>query len=173
MNDATLISLPSQSLAPSSDVMQQLLGPARTNVQHSRFTDAEFIYTPSQIALASLSLASTAAEELVKGYLDVKEKRALQVQRSARDKRQAWRAQQNAKKTKQQDRGASEVQDDPVSEDAPLGMRREALDNLLHEIKRMIQAREKQGTSDIEQVRAIDKKLKQCANPELDPKSRM
>ena len=53
MRYQTLPDIPLDDLSKAYDA-------ALTNIRASRLTDAEFIYTPSQIALASLSIASPA-----------------------------------------------------------------------------------------------------------------
>ncbi|KAK4701463.1 cyclin H, partial [Phenoliferia sp. Uapishka_3] len=68
------LSLDLQTTEPDSDLVSETDSKAQSFIRHSRLTDAEFIYTPSQIALASFRLANPT---IVDTWIGTKESRRL------------------------------------------------------------------------------------------------
>lgn len=158
-----------------------ILGPARAQVQQSRLTDAELIYTPAQIAMACVRSASEEGKRLVSLYLEQKEHRAREAKRQQREQREAWRATERQRLEKKGIKAeeipnglhAAAEEEEEKDIEAPLGMNRKEIDHTLQEICQMINASADKGVSDVEKVKEIDKKLKSCQNPERVPSSRL
>lgn len=91
----------------SGEDLKDLLAPAQSNLRLSRLTDAELIYTPSQIAMACVRAASEQAKDLVGKFLDLKEKRATEAALKGKAAREAWRQKEKEKQEKRQQQGAS------------------------------------------------------------------
>lgn len=173
--------LPSQQTIqppPSQDTVRSLVDLARQNLKQSRFTDAELIYTPSQIALASLRLGSQEGREIVEKYLEAKEGRAREAGLKAEQERESWRQKKSrsglAQKT-QEDQGEGrerEKMDESIKR-APLGIPSSDINNILSEIERLVEERKRTADDDVELFKSIDKKVKLCQNPENLPMSRM
>lgn len=163
--------------------MHELLAPGRANVQNARLTDAELIYTPSQIALACLRAASEKGAELVRLYVETKVKRAREAKSAEREKRNAWRAAERQRLERRGVKGESlpaalrsgreETEDKADVAASGLGMPWDALEQIFSEIADMIARKAEAGAGDVEHVKEIDKKLKQCQNPERMPNSRL
>jgi cyclin H len=160
--------------SPSADTIRSLIEPARNNLKQSRFTDAELIYTPSQIALACLSLSSDTGKEIADKYLAEKEERAKGVTEKAKEERLGW-VQKKSKLDVQEKKDVPEIIDVDAeeTEDAPLGISQPILRKILSEIENLVQEKMRTAHGDVEQVKPIDKKLKLCQNPENMPNSRM
>ncbi|SPO26220.1 related to Cyclin H [Ustilago trichophora] len=184
--------------------VHKLAADAHAKLAQARLTDAEFIYTPSQIALACL-WAVEGGKEIVSKWLDVKESRARTVALGAKARRQALRESETARAAKAKiaqarrtkgKAGAKAAEDElaaassnpaPVVEfedelisSQPLGMGRDELEKVLGEIEALISARETggftgkgKGAEDVERVKEIDMRQKQCMNPEKVPGSRL
>jgi cyclin H len=144
-----------------------LIEPARNNLKQSRFTDAELIYTPSQIAIACLRLSSSAGKEMVAKYLEAKNSRAKAAREREREEREEWAR----KKSKNGKEGTAVV--DLTDDSAEQTILQPNIDGILNEIERLIEEKMRTAHGDVEQVKPIDKKLKLCQNPENMPNSRM
>jgi cyclin H len=162
--------------APSTDAVRSLVEPARNHLKQSRFTDAEFIYTPSQIALACVKLASVTGRDLVDKYVAVKERRARVARLKSKQERQAWKQRKGKNGTAQKEvDGASNPQADADEgyQQSPLGISEDDLKTILSEVERLVEEKVKTVTEDVDLVKTIDKKLKLCQNPENSTNSRM
>ncbi|PWN37363.1 cyclin-like protein [Meira miltonrushii] len=161
--------------APTTDMMAAILAPARANVQQSRFTDAELIYTPSQIALACVHSSCSEGKEAVERFLEAKFKRTKENWQKEIEQRQKWRATERQKLEK---RGVKEdalpqaVKDVEVPLDSEESGRMDSKQTLavLAEIEEMISSHVAQTN---EKVKEVDKKLKMCSNPERMSNSRL
>lgn len=200
--------LDSQSLAspPSREAIHALTAASHKNLSSSRLTDAEFIYTPTQIALACIRASEgggVTGKELVEKWLDAKEASARAAQTKAKAAREKLRADERQRLARakvaaaQKARGkvgarAAEEEvaaapppptvefDDTLIEAQPLGMTRSDLHKVLDEIETLFKDRETKGYTglgkgpeDMERVREIDKRQKECMNPEKVPGSRL
>ncbi|MCO5596176.1 hypothetical protein L7F22_050236 [Adiantum nelumboides] len=161
--------------APSTDTMAAILTPARGNVQQSRFTDAELVYTPSQIALACIHSSCSEGKEAVERYLEAKQKRSKENWQREMDQRQKWRAMERQKLEKKgvkEDalpKALKEVEVSLESEESGRMDKKQTL-AILAEIEEMISSHVAQTN---EKVKEVDKKLKVCSNPERMPNSRL
>lgn len=204
-----------QTLAepPSREAVHALAASSHSHLTNSRLTDAEFIYTPSQIALACLRAAEGAqasGRDLVNRWLDSKEARAKTQSLAAKAERVKERALEQERQNKAKLAAAKRAKgkaglkaaedaiaaaaaaaassapppaveyDDTVIELQPLGLSRTDLEKVLDEIEALFKAREAggytgigKGSDDIEQVKEIDKRQKQCMNPEKVPGSKL
>jgi len=193
---------------PSREDVHKLAAEAQTNLTNSRLTDAEFIYTPAQIALACIRAVTTPnGKELVSRWLDDKESRARAANLSAKATRSALREAERARAAKAKialarrtkgKAGAKAAEDeiaaaasstapaapvefdDELLESRPLGMSRTELEQTLDEIEKLIKDKETggytghgKGNEDVERVKEIDKRQKQCMNPEKVPGSKL
>lgn len=195
---------------PSREEVHKLVAGARTNLVNSRLTDAEFVYTPAQIALACIrAIADPNGKEMVTRWLDVKESRLRAATLSAKAKRVALREAETARAAKAKialarrtkgKAGAKAAEDeiaaataaasaapaaavefeDELLESQPLGMSRSELEQTLDEIEKLIKDRETggftglgKGDADKDKVTEIDKRQKQCMNPEKVPGSKL
>lgn len=161
--------------APTTDAMAAILAPARANVQQSRFTDAELIYTPSQIALACVHSSCSEGKEAVERFLEAKLKRQKENWQKEIEQRQKWRAterQKLEKKGVKEDALPKAVKDVEVLLDSEESGRMDSKQTLtvLKEIAEMISSHVAQTN---EKVKDVDKKLKLCSNPERMPNSRL
>ncbi|KAK8853355.1 hypothetical protein IAR55_004059 [Kwoniella newhampshirensis] len=112
------------------DLIQKALPIALAHLSSSLLTDAEFIYTPSQISLACIRLAN---QSLIDSFLN--------------------------------ERYASLSKND--EDGLPYGIERAGLVGILEKIERMIgDGGEEMG---LKKVKEVDKRLKQCTNPEKIP----
>lgn len=168
--------------APTSDVMAAILAPARANVQQSRFTDAEFIYTPSQIALACVHNSCKEGKEAVERYLEVKQRRMVDTWRKEVDQRQTWKAnerQKLEKKGMKEDafpKALKEADEVALESEESGRMNSKQTFAILEEIWEMISsyiAQSGSTTQTNEKVKDVDKKLKFCSNPERMSNSRL
>lgn len=176
---------------------------ARGKVASSRLTDAEFVYSPSQIALACLRSSSEKGREIVSAWLDAKSTLASQAALNGKKERQALRQQElvRAAKVKQALARRSKTKlgakpstenpspptdvseyefDDTLLTTQPLGMPRSDLEAVLDDIEALITQREVggytgqgKGADDLERIKAIDARQKACMNPENTPGSRL
>lgn len=187
--------------------IHKLAADAHGNLTNSRLTDAEFVYTPSQIALACVrAVQSLNGKDIVGKWLDAKENLARQHMLEAKKRRQALREAESARAAKAKialarrtkgKAGAKAAEDeiaastaaastevlefeDTLLENQPLGMAREELEKTLDEIEKLIRARENggftgksKGPEDLERIKEIDKRQKQCMNPEKVPGSKL
>ncbi|SOV05048.1 related to Cyclin H [Ustilago sp. UG-2017a] len=187
--------------------VHKLAAEAHSNLRISRLTDAEFIYTPAQIALACVrAVQEPNGREVVGKWLDAKELRARSHVLEAKKRRQALREAETARAAKAKialarrtkgKAGAKAAEDeiaaaaataqnevvefdDALLEAQPLGMAREELEKVLDEIEDLIKARENggftgkgKGAEDLERIKEIDKRQKQCMNPEKVPGSKL
>ncbi|SNX84761.1 related to Cyclin H [Melanopsichium pennsylvanicum] len=183
----------------------KLAAGAHANLGQSRLTDAEFVYTPSQIALACVRCTEGDGKHVVTKWLDAKEARARTSAVATKAKRNAFREAETMRAAKAKialarrmkgKAGAKVAEDelaaaasepmvvmefdDELLEKQPLGMSREELDKILDEIEELIKKRESsgftgqgKGAEDVERVKDIDKRQKQCMNPEKVPGSRL
>lgn len=165
--------------APDSNAIRFLIEPARNHIKQSRFTDAEFIYTPSQIALACLTSSSKAGKEMVKKYIEAKKSRAKEAKLKEKEERQNWREKRSKggiqKKTIEVGKGSvlqAELSDAMIEKE-PLGISDLILENVLKEIEHLIEEKTRTANEDVDQVKSIDKKLRLCQNPENQTNSRL
>lgn len=213
-----ILDLQSLEGGPSREQLHKLAAESHKNLTNSRLTDAEFIYTPSQIALACIRAAAASSEEegapaaatstsrnVVDQWLDAKENRARAAVLAAKAKRQALREAESARSAKarialaRRTKGKAGVKavedelasasnqptpvvefDDELLNAQPLGMHRVELEKVLDEIESLIKNRENggftghgKGADDLERIKEIDKRQKQCMNPEKVPGSRL
>lgn len=191
--------------APTREQVHKVAAAAQIKLGNSRLTDAEFVYTPSQIALACIRGAGDEGQSLVNKWLDAKEARARTVSLSAKAKRIALREAEAARVAKAKialarrtkgKAGAKAAEDEmlisastpapslefdeTLLDTQPLGLSRSDLDKVLDDIEALIAARESggytgngKGPDDVERVKEIDKRQKQCMNPEKVPGSRL
>lgn len=163
---------------PDSNAIRSLIEPARNHIKQSRFTDAELIYTPSQITMACLGLSSNAGQDMVTRYIEAKKGRAKEAKLKAKEERQIWRekkskgATQEAEEIGNKSTSQAELSDEKIEQE-PLGISQSILEGVLNEIKRLVEEKARTANEDVEQVKSIDKKLKLCQNPENLPTSRM
>ncbi|PWN54341.1 cyclin-like protein [Violaceomyces palustris] len=192
---------------PAREVLQTMVAASHSNLNNSRLTDAEFIYTPSQIALACLRAADVNGRLIVGRWLDEKETLARSAMREAKAEREALREEERqrqkrvrveaarkvrgragAKAAEEEEKKQQEAQqalkvaefEDQVTDAAPLGSTRKEIESTLDEIEALFRAREKggstgvgKGAADLEKVKEIDKRLKECMNPEKVPGTRL
>ncbi|UZJ51264.1 hypothetical protein CBS101457_000584 [Exobasidium rhododendri] len=161
---------------PSADAVRSLVDPARNHLKQSRFTDAELIYTPSQIALTCVKLASDTGRDMVEKYIAVKESRAKKARLEAKHERETWKQKKSrngSSQKKEESYEESENSSDEAINRAPLGVSEDDLKLMLKEVEELVAEKVKTVTEDVELVKSIDKKLKLCQNPENLSNSRI
>ncbi|WVW86328.1 hypothetical protein I302_108370 [Kwoniella bestiolae CBS 10118] len=127
---------------PPFDLIQKTLPEALNNLSSCLLTDLEFIYTPSQISLACFHLSNT---QLVEGYLEYK---YFNISESST--------------------GDLDGEGSTGNEAIPFGMEKDRLLEILNDIE-MIIKRDGHGEFDLKKVKEVDKRLKNCTNPEKIP----
>ncbi|WWD19781.1 hypothetical protein CI109_104245 [Kwoniella shandongensis] len=135
---------------PPFEVIQKALPIALTHLSTSLLTDAEFIYTPSQISLACLRLAN---KSLVDTFLD-----------------ERYTSLANSSSTRTSTPSLNDDDDDDVEKlerSLPYGIEKSRLLEILEQIEQMIESGG--GELDLKKVKDVDKRLKQCTNPEKIP----
>ena len=191
---------------PSREEVHKLAAAAHGKLKQARLTDAEFRYTPSQIALACLR-AADGGRSIVDRWIDTKSDRARTAALAAKAKRQALREAEATRSAKakialaRRTRGKAGAKaaedelaaasstatppsalefDDALLSAQPLGLARDELTRTLDEIEALISARETggftghgKGADDVERVKEIDMRQKQCMNPEKVPGSKL
>ncbi|EST08509.1 Cyclin, N-terminal [Kalmanozyma brasiliensis GHG001] len=192
-----------QDVGVGREEVRELAEGARGKLGTARLTDAEFVYTPSQIALACVRATGERGREVVGLWLDQKTQLARKAALEGKKKRQAVREaevvratkvkQALARRSKAKLGAKTQVEetptpidpatvefDDALLEAQPLGMTREELERVLDEIEAMITERETggytgqgKGAEDLERIKAIDARQKACMNPENTPGSRL
>lgn len=111
---------------------------AHSSLLSLRITDAEFLYTPSQIALAAFHAVDPAlTEKWLESKLDLSSKSNLRK---------------------------------PPADDSTPSMQ-DILRDIVNPIVALAEAAKAGKLTDIEKVRAVDRRLKFCKNPEKDPSS--
>lgn len=111
---------------------------AHSTILSLRITDAEFLYAPSQIALAAFhAVDPSLTERWLASKLDLSEK--------------------------------STIRQHPADEAAP--SMEETLNDTVNPIVALAEAAKAGKLTDIEKVRAVDRRLRFCKNPEKDPNS--
>jgi cyclin H len=163
---------------PNMDSLSTMLAPSRANLQRSRFTDVELIFTPAQIALACVYSIDDAAKDLIGRYVKEKEKRADKAQDERQKARNDWRHSEKLrlerKGVKQADVSAGGRDDESIDlSREPLGSSSAEVTDVLQTICAMIDSQSLRATDSLDSVREIDKKLKICQNPQLIANSRM
>jgi cyclin H len=124
-----------------TEAIQRALPVALETLSSSRLTDAEFIYTPAQIALACFRVSN---RSLVDDFLD-------------------WRYDTFKSNLPQKPAG----EDGETAARLPYGMAKDRLVQILQDIEVMI--KEGSGAVDVKKVKEVDKRLKLCTNPEKIP----
>ncbi|SJX62210.1 related to Cyclin H [Sporisorium reilianum f. sp. reilianum] len=175
--------------AVSREQLHKLAADAHVKLASSRLTDAEFVYTPSQIALACLRAAAPpTGRQVVTQWLDAKESLARTAALSAKRERQKLRDLETARAAKAKialarrtkgKAGAKAAEDelalsstlppptvefdDALLDQHPLGMSRPDLDAALDAVEALIAQREHgKGAQDLERIKQIDVRQKQC-----------
>lgn len=124
-----------------SEAIQRALPVALETLSLSRLTDAEFIYTPAQIALACFRVSN---RSLVDEFLD-------------------WRYDMFESNLPPKPAG----EDEESTPRLPYGMAKDRLVQILQDIEVMI--KEGSRAVDVKKVKEVDKRLKLCTNPEKIP----
>ncbi|GAC95775.1 hypothetical protein PHSY_003351 [Pseudozyma hubeiensis SY62] len=185
--------------------VHMLAAEAHGKLGKSRLTDAEFVYTPSQIALACVRMVEPKGKEVVTSWLDWKEELARNAGLEAKKRRVQVREQETARAAKAKialarrlkGKAGAKIAEDQVAaaasipsgevefedellETQPLGMSRHELEAVLDEIQKMIEETENggytgkgKGADDLERIKAIDARQKQCMNPENVPGTKL
>lgn len=151
----------------SREELHKLAAEAHAKLAKTRLTDAEFVYTPSQIGLACIRAVEPKGKHIVAAWLDSKQKTASSAALAAKRHRQAVREQESqrvarakiafARRTKGLP-GAKAVEDQLAAESSattqevefddsllhhqPLGMSRDQLEATLDQIEQLIHQRE-------------------------------
>ena len=163
-----------------------LAGKAQTYLHLSRLTDAEFLYTPSHIALAScwmchISTSSSDPEpllgkDIVKKWLESKEERSAQLFKQKRSERTAW---QQKMQTLQHETFSpdSTLSQDSSSHEYPksshvydFGLSVSRVESILNSISQLIEsvisspisASAPKPAIDLDRVKQIDLNLRGC-----------
>ncbi|KAN0064631.1 hypothetical protein ACQY0O_002260 [Thecaphora frezii] len=191
---------------PSREAVHALAASSQKNLSNSRLTDAEFIYTPTQIALACLRAsegAGVSGKDIVERWLDQKERSAREAQLRAKAAREKLRTDERERVARariasaRKARGKAGVKvvedelaaapapavvefDDTLLDQQPLGMKRQEIHAVLDEIEKLFRDRETggctglgKGDEDKAKVTEIDRRQKECMNPEKVPGSRL
>ncbi|KJD99926.1 cyclin H [Cryptococcus gattii NT-10] len=133
---------------PPLEAIQKAIAPAFTHLSTSYLSDAEFIFTPSQISLACLRMADN---KLVEGFLEGR-----------------YAAHAAAIASNSVDGAEESKAGTPVQGPAPLyGMEKSRLLEILEQIEAIIQTAA--VGLDVKKVKEVDKRLRQCTNPEKIP----
>lgn len=166
-----LLDVQSLSEPVSREDLHKLAADAHAKLASSRLTDAEFIYTPSQIALACLRAASPATgRHVVSQWLDAKEATARTAVLQAKRQREKTREQEAARAAKakialaRRTRGKAGAKaaedelalasaqptpvvefDEALLEQQPLGLSRLEIDAALDGVEALINRREVGG----------------------------
>lgn len=111
---------------------------AHSTILSLRITDAEFLYTPSQIALAAFHTVDPA---LTEKWLETKLELSTK----------------------------SAIRKPPADEHTP--SMQSVLGDIVNPIVALAEAAKAGKLTDIEKVRAVDRRLRFCKNPEKDPNS--
>lgn len=142
------LELQSSPVDNASEKVQRALSSALEKLRAARFTDAEFLYTPAQIALAAWRMAE---RELVDAFLEAK----------------YLSGDEGAEENGAEADGTEEASETNSSKSLPFGIEMDKLIAIVEEIQEMIGSA--QTTYAIEEIKPVDKRLKRCANPAKVP----
>ncbi|CDR98850.1 hypothetical protein [Sporisorium scitamineum] len=166
-----LLDVQSLKDAVSREDLHKLAAESHSKLANSRLTDAEFIYTPSQIALACLRASvQPKGKQLVSQWLDAKESTARSAVLTAKRQREKLREQESARAAKAKialarrtkgKAGAKAAEDElaltssqptpavefdeSLLQQQPLGMSRSDIEATLDEVEALINRREVGG----------------------------
>lgn len=151
------------------EAYQSALMDALKALEKSRLTDAEFLYTPSQIGLACWRTASRSS---VDSFLDWRYTPAQPTKKKSVGENGSKDAGGNGDAA--EDTKAAKDEDGEGDAPIPYGMERSRLEGILDEIQSLIGAvPDEKGdlmkAFDTAQVKRVDKRLKMCTNPEKTP----
>ncbi|WVQ84563.1 hypothetical protein IAT38_006717 [Cryptococcus sp. DSM 104549] len=136
-----------QPTPPPMDVIQKTISAALGHLSTSLFTDAEFIFSPSQISLACLHLAN---QLFVEDFLDQRYEAA-------------------ATASSKVETTVGDAGDEGSSQEVVLafGIPKDRLMDIVAQVEVMVLA--VSGEIDLKRVKEVDRRLKQCTNPEKVP----
>jgi cyclin H len=161
--------LPQEQPTLNLDLLQQSLPAASAYLAASRGTDAEFLYSPSQIALACWHRASPG---LVEGFLNwrygsYRPGDTLGVGGGTATGSIGGSGTSTPVPIPQEEQNEEmEMENEPNEEKVVYGMKKERLLQIVAEITALIDRVEE---AEIKKVKEVDKRLKACTNPEKVP----
>ncbi|WVQ94860.1 hypothetical protein IAU59_001943 [Kwoniella sp. CBS 9459] len=142
---------------PPLESISKSLPTALANLSASLLTDAEFIYTPSQIGLAAWHLADA---RLVEDFLDHRYSTFVPSVNGITDDDSTMIENGNGNGSPGDTNSTSEGEE-------MYGMKKDRLLEVVSDIETMI--KDGQHEVDVKKVKEVDKRLKQCSNPEKIP----
>ncbi|WVF67261.1 hypothetical protein IAT40_002009 [Kwoniella sp. CBS 6097] len=153
---------------PPLEGISKFLPMALTNLSASLLTDAEFVYTPSQIGLAAWHLADPV---LVENFLDHRYSTFVPSVKNDNGNGHGDGDTNGTNNNGVDQKGEVEesgADGTNTSEGEEMyGMKKERLLEIVSDIEGMI--KEGQVEIDVKKVKEVDKRLKQCSNPEKIP----
>lgn len=141
------LELQSSPVEKAIERVQRALSSALDKLMDARFTDAEFLYTPAQIALAAWRLAD---KELVDAFLEAK-----------------YADSGEAEGANGEDTNGNGTANGESAGSLPFGIELPKLLELVEQVQELILTA--QTTFDMNEIKAVDKRLKRCANPAKVP----
>jgi cyclin H len=150
---------------PDLDIaaLQKSLPAASDHLSTSRETDAEFLYTPSQIALACWHLASPS---LVESFLNWKYSSFIPPAALGAAGGSVEGTPALSDVVAESGEGQGDEKAGRIAEKVVYGMKKERLLQILGDIEGMIKG---VGEVELKRVKEVDKRLKGCTNPEKVP----
>ncbi|WWC91870.1 uncharacterized protein L201_006817 [Kwoniella dendrophila CBS 6074] len=141
---------------PPIETIQKSLSDALKNLSYCLLTDLEFIYSPSQISLACFHLSDP---RLIEDFLDHRYSTFTPKYMSELDKVDEASNDDEKDVKKEGEEDLSQL---------PYGMKQQRLLTILQDIENIIR-RDGHIEIDLKKVKEIDKRLKNCTNPEKIP----